>query len=121
MDKGTKRINFTYLQYLVSDIDYILDCTYPVIFTVDGKRFACGITDTYIEQQYLATLDDNGWMKEILDLRDPDSMIYENVGRMLKKKCGIKADSKIWLNPNSFSGKHYGNEDYVLNKWKKRK
>ena len=126
MEKGTKRITFQELHDMVAHIDYLIINSYPVIFTVNGKRFACGITGTpgkYYEQQYLAQLCSFGGFNKILDLQDPDCMEYRSIGRMLKRKCGINMDSKIWLNPNSFNGTYWGDEEaYVLKHfWKKNK
>ena len=105
MKKGYKKIDFTRLHNLVSNVDYIDETSFPVVFSVNGKEFVCGL-DSVNEQQFLAAVDDNGSFI-VIDLQEPDDMVFDEIGRMLKEKCHITPldYEKIWLNSNiSFTG-----------------
>ena len=64
--------------------------------------FRCFWEDNQYEQivsedpQYLVEITDINDMI-LLDLQEPDSMVYDEIGRMLKEKCGINENSKIYL------------------------
>jgi hypothetical protein len=67
------------------------------------------------ELQYLSRVDDeeefNGaaGCECVLDVDDPDTMIFENIGEMIKKCCNITESSDIRLYPNhSFNGHQFG-------------
>lgn len=83
MVKGYKKIDFDTLHKLVANIDYPFKDSYPVVFLVNGKKFSCGI-ETAKEQQYLIDEDSN-----ILDFQEPDDMVFDEIGRMLREKCNI--------------------------------
>ena len=105
----SKKITFKELQDFVANIDYIDEESYPINFKVDGNSFSCGICDEIYshgesldynrEGQYL--LNSNG---DCLDLQDPDMMIYDEIGNMLKEKCNITDTSTIILLKGSFNG-----------------
>lgn len=105
----SKKITFKELQDFVANIDYIDEESYPINFKVDENSFSCGICDEIYshgesldynrEGQYL--LNSNG---DCLDLQDPDMMIYDEIGNMLKEKCNITDTSTIILLKGSFNG-----------------
>lgn len=104
-----KKISFEELNKLVSNIDYIGGFEYMGFIVRNGKKervFCAGIgcfwEDNQYEQivsedpQYLVEITDINDMI-LLDLQEPDSMVYDEIGRMLKEKCGINENSKIYL------------------------
>ena len=120
-----KKISFEELCKLVAHIDYIDNSSYPVSFVIKDKgkaprRFECGIGEA----------DDNVWFCEvfggetelqymlsetndIVDLQDPDAMVFDEICEMLKTKCKIGAESEILLNKDvSFDG-----EELYINEW----
>ena len=123
-----KKINLKELSDLISEVDYVNPSSYPILFSVItesrgivsyevglGRCYdkaselfneALGLDD---ELQYLAKIDDSydeGIIEEsYLDVQDPDCMIYEEIGKMLEKKCNINEKTKIMLHQRgSFSG-----------------
>lgn len=105
-----KKISFEELCKLVAHIDYIDSSSYPVSFVIKDKgkeprRFECGIgkADDNVwfckafggetELQYMLSEKDG-----IVDLQDPDSMVFDKICEMLKVKCKIGAKSEILLN-----------------------
>lgn len=103
-----KKISFEKLNTLVSNIDYIGGFEYMEFIVRNGKKeraFCAGIgcfwDNNQYEQisevpQYLAESTDINNMV-LLDLQEPDLMAYDEIGRMLKEKCGINENSKIYL------------------------
>jgi hypothetical protein len=120
-----KKISFEELCDLVAYIDYIDSSSYPVSFVVKNKGkapriFECGIgeADTNVwfsnafggetELQYMHSPKDG-----IVDLQDPDSMVFDEICEMLKTKCKISAESEILLNEDvSFDG-----EELYIYEW----
>ena len=117
-----KQITFKELQDLVANIDYIDDESYPVKFSVVNSegcpigtknKFECGIPghfevdgEVFDEQQYFEVNVLNHSHKFIIDLQEPDEMVYEGIGDMLKRYCRINDSSKIYLyDKSSFTGK----------------
>lgn len=118
-----KKISFEKLCELVANIDYIDSSSYPVSFDIkdkgkESRRFECGIGEA----------DDNAWFCEvfggetelqymisitsekddIVDLQDPDAMVFDEICEMLKSKCKIGAESEILLNEGvSFDGEEF--------------
>ena len=102
-----KKISFEKLNTLVSNIDYIGGFEYMEFIVRNGKKeraFCAGIgcfwEDNQYEQisevpQYLVESTDINNMV-LLDLQEPDLMVYDEIGRMLKEKCGINENSKIY-------------------------
>lgn len=133
----TKAITFDELHQLVSNIDFIYGSSYPVAFTVDGVKYRAGIgvfnTDGSDEKedfsyffyeyddiiQYLSRIENSDVGASfncentcghnlILDAQDPDDMIFDEIGDMLKKCCNITESSDIKLYTDfSFSGERY--------------
>lgn len=124
-----KKINLEELQDLVSEVDYISPSSYPILFsvinteTMDVVSYEVGLGKCYDkaselfnealgldgELQYLAKIDnsyDEGIIEEsYLDVQDPDCMVYEEIGKMLEKKCNINEKMKIMLHQrDSFTG-----------------
>lgn len=105
-----KKITFKQLLNMVANIDYIWEDSYPVIFSVDNECYASGIDSC--EQQYLARIDANKPISEILwedidllDEQEPDEMVYDEIKEMLIKLCNIKNNSTIKVDfENSFNG-----------------
>lgn len=119
---------------LIANIDYCFEQTFPVRFKVDGKTYEaglcyfdwghiddvhgkhakkikkqimkfCGICETpFFECQYLAEINDCGGL-EVLDLQDPDAMVYSEIAAMIGKLCGADRTSIITLDKRkSFKG-----------------
>lgn len=113
---------------MVSKIDYLWDNSFPVNFCVvnNGERvkFECGITNSfnfegkfYDEYQYLfreIKMPNGRKHHSFIDLQDPDCMVFEEIGNMLRKKCGINDESVIYLYDKSFSGQHKNIDDGIL-------
>ena len=105
-----RKISFEELCKLVAHIDYIDSSSYPVSFVVNNKGkaprvFECGIGEAdnnvwfcnafggETELQYMLSEKDG-----IVDLQDPDCMVFDDICEMLKTKCKIGAESEILLN-----------------------
>lgn len=104
-----KKISFEELNKLVSNIDYIGGFEYMEFIVRNGKKertFCAGIGCFGGDNQYERIVSDEPqYLVEstditdvvLLDLQEPDSMVYDEIGRMLKEKCGINENSKIYL------------------------
>lgn len=104
-----KKISFEKLNELVSNIDYIGGFEYMEFIVRNGKKervFCAGIGCFWEENQYEQIVSEEPqYLVEstditdmvLLDLQEPDSMVYDKIGRMLKEKCGINENSKIYL------------------------
>ena len=125
-----KKLNLKELQDLVSEVDYISPLSYPILFSVinteskDLVSYEVGLGRSYDKAsdlfnnalgldgdlQYLAIVDnscDDGVYEEsYLDVQDPDCMVYEAIGEMLRKKCKIDDEKTIIVlhQRDSFSG-----------------
>ena len=124
-----KKINLKELLDLVSDVDYICPSSYPILFSVINTEsmntvsYEVGLGKGYDkaselfnkafgldeELQYLAKIDnsrDEGIREEsYLDIQDPDCMTYEEIRKMLEKKCNINEKTEIILyQKDSFGG-----------------
>lgn len=128
-----KKISFEKLCILVAHIDYIDSSSYPVSFVIKDKGkmpriFECGIGEAdhnvwfckvfggETELQYMFSAKDG-----IVDLQDPDSMVFDEICEMLKTKCKIGAESEILLNEEvSFNSEElYINEELFSDELKK--
>lgn len=128
-----KKISFEELCKLVAHIDYIDSSSYPVSFVVKDKWkaprvFECGIGEAdnnvwfckafggETELQYMISAKDG-----IVDLQDPDCMVFGEICEMLKTKCKIGAESEILLNDDvSFDSEElYINEELFSDELKK--
>lgn len=128
-----KKITFEELCKLVAHIDYINSSSYPVSFVVKDKgkaprRFECGIGEAdnnvwfcdafggETELQYMISEKEG-----IVDLQEPDWMVFGEICEMLKTKCKIGAESEILLNEEvSFDGEElYINEELFSDGLKK--
>ena len=128
-----KKISFEKLCILVAHIDYIDSSSYPVYFVIKDKGkmpriFECGIGEAdhnvwfckafggETELQYMFSEKDG-----IVDLQDPDSMVFDEICEMLKTKCKIGAESEILLNEEvSFNSEElYINEELISDELKK--
>ena len=93
-----RKISFEELCKLVAHIDYIDSSSYPVSFVVNNKGkaprvFECGIGEAdnnvwfcnafggETELQYMLSEKDG-----IVDLQDPDCMVFDDICEMLKTK-----------------------------------
>ena len=93
----------------VCDIDYINDDSFPVRFEVQNgntkKVFEAGLcflSDEY-EAQYFAEI--KGRNITILDIQDPDNMVYGDIVDMIKTCCKVDENSIISLNiSKSYNG-----------------
>lgn len=104
-----KKISFEELNKLVSNIDYIGGFEYMEFIVRNDKKeraFCAGIGCFWGENQYEQIVSEEPqYLVEstdidnmvLLDLQEPDLMAYEEIGRMLKEKCGINENSKIYL------------------------
>ena len=104
-----KKISFEELNTLVSNIDYIGGFEYMEFIVRNNKKeraFCAGIGCFWEENQYeqivseepqylVESTDINDMV--LLDLQEPDSMVYDEIGKMLIEKCGINVNSKIYL------------------------
>jgi len=121
-----RKISFEELCDFVANIDYIDSESWPVVFEVhNGNKppteYECGITDVdnsmeknnkklyeLIEKHVCGEVNEIQYFKnnntgEFLDLDDPDSMLKENIDKMLMKECNIKENSEIFfLEDDSF-------------------
>lgn len=122
-----KEITFNELCRLVSKVDYLCPSSYPINFEVGDAEYCVGIGDFVNnsgknidisidelteELQYLIKfhLDDEA---VILDVQDPDNMVYGEIVSMLKRQCGITDDSKIYLyEEDSFNGEQMYSVDW---------
>lgn len=128
-----RKISFEELCKLVAHIDYIDSSSYPVSFVVNNKGkaprvFECGIGEAdnnvwfcnafggETELQYMLSEKDG-----IVDLQDPDCMVFDEICEMLKTKCKIGAESEILLNDDiSFDSEElYINERLFSDELKK--
>ena len=128
-----KKISFEELCKLVAHIDYINSSSYPVSFVVKDKGkaprgFECGIGEAdnnvwfceiwggETELQYMISEKDG-----IVDLQEPDLMVFGEICEMLKTKCKIGAESEIQLNEEvSFDSEElYINEELFSDELKK--
>lgn len=128
-----RKISFEELCKLVAHIDYIDSSSYPVSFVVNNKGkaprvFECGIGEAdnnvwfcnafggETELQYMLSEKDG-----IVDLQDPDCMVFDDICEMLKTKCKIGAESEILLNDDiSFDSEElYINERLFSDELKK--
>ena len=126
-----KRITKQQLFALIADIDYVMNGTFPVRFSVENNSeerfYEAGIGDLHAmsdevddeeverEQQYLAHVDTfdeyNEGIYDILDVQEPDTMVFKKICEMVERECGILHDSKIILYDEiSFSGE----QEYLL-------
>ena len=120
-----KKITFEELCKLVAHIDYINSSSYPVSFVVKDKgkaprRFECGIGEAdnnvwfcdafggETELQYMISEKDG-----IVDLQEPDWMVFGEICEMLKTKCKIGAESEILLNEEV----SFDSEELYINEW----
>lgn len=127
-----KKINLKELSDLISEVDYVNPSSYPILFSVfntesmDIVSYEVGFGRCYDDEeaselfnkalglddelQYLAKIDDSyiheGIFEEsYLDVQDPDCMIYEEIGKMIEKKCNINEKTEIRLHQiYSFNG-----------------
>ena len=130
-----KKISFEELCKLVAHIDYIDSSSYPVSFVVNNKgkvprrfEFECGIGEAdnnvwfceafggETELQYMISEKDG-----IVDLQEPDCMVFDEICEMLKTKCKIGTESEILLNEDvSFDSEElYINEELFSDELKK--
>lgn len=120
-----KKISFEELCKLVAHIDYTDSSSYPVSFVVENKGkvpriFECGIGEAdnnawfckvfggKTELQYMLSAKDG-----IVDLQDLDSMVFDEICKMLKTKCKIGAESEILLNDDI----SFDSEELYINEW----
>ena len=127
-----KKIDFKTLHFLVCNVDYFGDNSYPIVFEVHNKnkkpiKYECGLTSLYLDSskefcdlifnavgceeeiQYLYNID----RCEFLDLQDCDCMASDEIKEMLKKKCKINEDSVIFFDEKeSFNDTFYAGEIY---------
>lgn len=120
-----KEITFKELCDLVARIDYALESTFPIKFSVVTKNkhsvtsfFEAGIGDSADEeeQQYLGEYHvsseksfkkGRGVMVKILDVQEPDAMSFDNIVLLLADRCKITPNSKIYLYEDiSFNGEY---------------
>ena len=103
-----KKISFEELNKLVSNIDYIGGFEYMEFIVRNGKKervFCAGIGCFWEDNQYVQISEVPQYLVEstdinnmvLLDLQEPDLMVYDEIGRMLKEKCGINENSEIYL------------------------
>lgn len=104
-----KKISFEELNKLVSNIDYVGGFEYMEFIVRNDKKervFCAGIGCFWGENQYEQIVSEEPqYLVEstdiydmvLLDLQEPDLMVYDEIGRMLKEKCGINENSKIYL------------------------
>lgn len=114
-----KEITFNELCRLASEVDYLCPSSYPINFEVGDAEYCVGIGDFVNDTGKDADVNFDGLTEElqylikfhlddeavILDVQDPDNMVYEGIVSMLKRHCGITDDSKIYLyEEDSFNG-----------------
>lgn len=124
-----KKISLKELQDLVANVDYLLNESYPIAFTVingnNKLNYEVGIgqweEDNGIDDwneiietvfpcsegiQYLCLMETNtDNVFSFLDTQDADDMVYDEINDMLKRKCNITDDTEIYLDEdNSFNG-----------------
>lgn len=107
-------IKFEELQRIISDIDYLSNSLEYVEFAVINgdkfTRYCAGIGqfgyDVNLKLKYHKFADivseEPQYIVDathdiILDLQDPDAMVFEQIGEILKKKCNITEYSDILL------------------------
>lgn len=117
-----KKITFRKLCELVSEIDYVIDDSFPFSIAVKyhpGKEEECiteydfGIGDfsDYLEYAFEAQYVVK-WGKDepiVIDLQEPDLMSYNGIVKMLKEKLQIEKDTEIylWDDEDNFSGMRF--------------
>ena len=124
-----KKITLKELQDLAANVDYLVNESYPIVFTVvngnNKLKYEVGIghweEDNGIDDwneiietvfpysqdiQYLCLIETNtDNVFSFLDTQDADTMAYDEINNMLKRKCNITDDTEIYLNEdNSFNG-----------------
>lgn len=123
-----EKITFKKLHDLVANVDYVFEESYPIRFSINNGNntlhYEVGIGEWYesedyewndminylypyqMKVQYLSIrCGDNPNNVFFLDAQDSDDMVYDEIGKMLKKKCNITDNSKIYLDEeNSFNG-----------------
>lgn len=115
-----KKITFDELCQLVSEVDYLCPNTFPISFDVDGVEYCVGIgsfddcgTEDDVENIFCGLTDELQYLIKfsvdeeaiILDVQDPDNMVYNEIVSMLKKQCNITDNSEIYLyKDESFDG-----------------
>ena len=124
-----RKITFKELQYLVTNVDYLVNESYPIVFTVvngnNKLKYEVGIgqweEDNGIDDwneiietvfpysqdiQYLCLIETNtDNVFSFLDTQDADTIVYDEINNMLQRKCNITDDTEIYLNEdNSFNG-----------------
>ena len=110
----------------VSKVDYADSNTFPVVFDViNGDRivkYEAGICPTAVdgectESQYFIQTDDIDQIKEfiktqfillnydVIDIADPDNMLFEDIEAMIYNCCDITTDSIVRIHEDeSFTG-----------------
>lgn len=124
-----EKITFKKLHDLVANVTDIFEETYPIRFSVNNGNntlhYEVGIGEWYetednewnnivnylypypMKVQYLSLCcsDNPNNVFSFLDAQDSEDMVYDEIGKMLKKKCNITDNSKIYLDEeNSFNG-----------------
>lgn len=124
-----EKITFKKLHDLVANVTDIFEETYPIRFSVNNGNntlhYEVGIGEwcesedeewndmiNYLypypmKVQYLSLCcsDNPNDVFSFLDAQDSDDMVYDEIEKMLKKKCNITDNSKIYLDAeNSFNG-----------------
>lgn len=115
------KISFKKLHKLVAGIDPIYEDSYPVMFTVakkgeehhEGQTYLVGLTDELTGSdgelydglcQFIRLLSTG----KIIDLQDEELMSFDEIGALLKEKCGIERGCSIYLEKDcSFGGEWY--------------
>lgn len=114
-----KKITFKKLCKLVSEIDYVNEDSFP--FSIEVKYWPGKPEEFSNEYDFgIGDFSEYGpdWANEwqfikkwgeddtptIIDLQEPDSMTYEGIVEMLKKKLYIDKDTEIYLWDDGFDG-----------------
>ena len=124
-----EKITFKKLHDLVASVTVLFEKSYPIRFSITNGNntlhYEVGIGEWYesmdeewndmvhdlfpypIKVQYLSLCcgDNPNEVFSFLDTQDSEVMVYEEIEKMLKKKCNITDKSKIYLDEdNSFNG-----------------
>ena len=124
-----EKITFKKLHDLVANVTDIFVDTYPISFSVNNGNntlhYEVGIGEWCESEDYewnnmvnylypypmkvqylsLCCSDNPNDVFSFLDAQDSEDMVYDEIGKMLKKKCNITDNSEIYLDEeNSFNG-----------------
>lgn len=124
-----EKITFKKLHDLVANVTDIFEETYPIRFSVNNGNntlhYEVGIGEWYETEDYewnnmvnylypypmkvqylsLCCSDNPNDVFSFFDAQDSEDMVYDEIEKMLKKKCNITDNSKIYLDEeNSFNG-----------------